>query len=149
LYAHIAFGNRRYLARSNSCASRLSISSLESSSSDSRVVSVDLEYVYIRCTLSLKGCTHLKMKLVATIWPSIRVLSNNPSNSCTCTISALVNLANQLSCCSRIWLMSHAASGSYSCCSRTICGTNPSSWCSEGHSNNARSCDPEEADTLL
>jgi hypothetical protein len=55
------------------------------------------------------------LKLVATIGPSIRVLSNKSSNSFTCTIWALVGLADQLSCCSGFWLMSHAASGSYSC----------------------------------
>jgi hypothetical protein len=42
------------------------------------------------------------MKLVMTIGPSIRVLSNNSSSSCTCTILALVDLADQLSCCSGI-----------------------------------------------
>jgi hypothetical protein len=56
------------------------------------------------------------MKLVATIGPSIWVLSNNSSNSCTCTILALAGLANQLSCYSGIWQMSHVTNGSYSCC---------------------------------
>jgi hypothetical protein len=56
------------------------------------------------------------MKFRVTVGPSSWLLSSIPSSSSTYTISALVSLADQLSCCSGICETSQAMNGSCSYC---------------------------------
>jgi hypothetical protein len=99
LYIVIVFDGRRYPDRSNSYANHQFTSSHERFLVDSLVGSSDQEYSYSGCTRSLHGCTRLPMKFSATVGPSSRLLSNNPSSSSTYTILALDGLADQLSYC--------------------------------------------------
>jgi hypothetical protein len=55
------------------------------------------------------------MKFRAIVGPSSCLLLIIPSSSLTCTISALVGLTDQLSCCSGICATSQATKGSCSC----------------------------------
>jgi hypothetical protein len=102
LYTLIVFSNARYLDKSNICANHQLTSSCMRFLADSLVGLSDLEYSYRGCTRSLQGCTHLQIKFNATVGPSSWSVSNIPSSSSTYTILALDDLADQLSCCSRI-----------------------------------------------
>jgi hypothetical protein len=83
-----------FIRRSNSCTNHQFTSSRERFLADSLVGSPDPEYSYNRCTRSLYGCTRLQMKFRAIVGPSSYLLSTIPSSSSTCTISALVGLAD-------------------------------------------------------